>query len=683
MPEATDSYCGARHVFAAGAPKGPTFRGARVLARGLKTFVFTDGLSFGDSLALARQQDGRQDSSRLAEAFHQTFNFCLTCRQYACDRCWNPKASACLSCAPDPQLGDVAPEDHPMVGTPIAGSDNGRPAFPGLSATEPVAASAPGAPGARPLQLTENRPERRPQASAIPAWPAVDLPGGTMPVAAEPGKTSHFPVTKPTDQQAWSLWPIADEIAPEMTLTPEEMELVEARLGQADAAQPPAARLVASPELVVFDSSPAPLKMQPTLAEDLAQPADQPSSGVHQVDAASPPRELEPATTVGTPTPPAPWAEGPVGSEPQTSISSGHLLHNRMATLPPLSSLAAPRPEIRQRVSIVARLLGRRASRREAPASVERLATPTRPGQPNGDVWPLPTGWLERPVGTHDRRRTVGAAAEDVEAEGQPSPSAPPAALPMPTADAEPEAPAPLRIEALAPAAHQPEPSVVDARYAAAIRLSAVSGAVVLVGGAGSAASADVPTDQVARSKLQPARDATPPWTTPPTKPAPELKLPDLTPQAPVAPEIAAPEPAAWQEAVRRRAEAVNASPAGMPPGDRSSTPAATPSLSEVPASGAGAWPSGCGAAPPLPWPPLGASWPAHESRGAAWPGPEAPSIPAVVAAQGSGTPILTEMWAQSAEQVLTRGAVRVCHSCALPVSTQARFCRRCGTHQV
>ena len=44
---------------------------------------------------------------------------------------------------------------------------------------------------------------------------------------------------------------------------------------------------------------------------------------------------------------------------------------------------------------------------------------------------------------------------------------------------------------------------------------------------------------------------------------------------------------------------------------------------------------------------------------------------------------MMAEMWAQSAQEVLNRGSVRVCHHCALPVSTKARFCRRCGTQQV
>jgi ribosomal protein L40E len=86
---------------------------------------------------------------------------------------------------------------------------------------------------------------------------------------------------------------------------------------------------------------------------------------------------------------------------------------------------------------------------------------------------------------------------------------------------------------------------------------------------------------------------------------------------------------------------------------------------------------------PATPWPPLGASWPTRQKPGAPWPAPDATPVPAVVAAQQAPAPTMAEMWLQSAQEVLNRGSVRVCHHCALPVSTKARFCRRCGTQQV
>ncbi len=81
-------------------------------------------------------------------------------------------------------------------------------------------------------------------------------------------------------------------------------------------------------------------------------------------------------------------------------------------------------------------------------------------------------------------------------------------------------------------------------------------------------------------------------------------------------------------------------------------------------------------------WPPLGASWPSRKDQTAPWPAPEATVVPAAVAAQRISTPTVADMWVQSSQEVMNRGSVRVCRACALPVSTQARFCRRCGTAQ-
>jgi len=85
----------------------------------------------------------------------------------------------------------------------------------------------------------------------------------------------------------------------------------------------------------------------------------------------------------------------------------------------------------------------------------------------------------------------------------------------------------------------------------------------------------------------------------------------------------------------------------------------------------------------PAAWQPLGASWPAPDAPDAPWPGPEPSAVPAaIVAAQQAAQPVGPAIWATSSQQVMSRGNVRACHHCALPVSTHARFCRRCGTPQ-
>ena len=254
MPELTDSYCercGIRHVFSASGSKGFSLRGARVLAKGLKNFVLNDGQSMSDSITTARLEDESGDSSRMTEAFHKAFNFCMTCRQYACDKCWNAQVGACLSCAPQADSAPVAPEGHLIVRTPVARWDpdwlnfsdsEGDPAA--STSTTSLPAGWPG-----PLQISPIIPPRtrqdhstpeagRPTTPAEPAaWPASDVLGPTTAGAGPNGKTGRGG-RKPADPGAWSLWPVADELAPEMTLTPEEMMLVEAELSHPESGEP-------------------------------------------------------------------------------------------------------------------------------------------------------------------------------------------------------------------------------------------------------------------------------------------------------------------------------------------------------------------------------------------------------------------------------------------------------------
>ncbi len=53
-------------------------------------------------MADAKRDEERGLASAQLEAFHQTFNFCMDCRQYTCTDCWNQAEGRCLSCAPMP-----------------------------------------------------------------------------------------------------------------------------------------------------------------------------------------------------------------------------------------------------------------------------------------------------------------------------------------------------------------------------------------------------------------------------------------------------------------------------------------------------------------------------------------------------------------------------------------------------
>jgi hypothetical protein len=135
MPEIlTESFCercGTRYTFESATPRGAKLKGIKVLSRGLKNFVMSDDTSMDEAMAAARSETDREVTTHQLDAFHKTFNFCMSCRQYTCGNCWNEVENQCLSCSPN--LG------HEIMPAP----------FPGLDATNGIAAirTEPGANG--------------------------------------------------------------------------------------------------------------------------------------------------------------------------------------------------------------------------------------------------------------------------------------------------------------------------------------------------------------------------------------------------------------------------------------------------------------------------------------------------------------------------------------------------------
>ena len=100
----TESFCercGTRYTFESAAPVAAKRLGKfKVLSKGLKNFVLDDDSSLDEALAAARSEAEGQSTSQQLDAFHQTFNFCMSCRQYTCSNCWNEADGRCLTCAP-------------------------------------------------------------------------------------------------------------------------------------------------------------------------------------------------------------------------------------------------------------------------------------------------------------------------------------------------------------------------------------------------------------------------------------------------------------------------------------------------------------------------------------------------------------------------------------------------------
>jgi hypothetical protein len=125
MPEIlTESFCercGTRYTFESAAP-AKTKRGIgrfKTTAKGLRNYVMSDDTSLDEAMAAARSDDEREQTSQQLDAFHATFNFCMTCRQYTCGNCWNEIEGRCLTCAPN--LGrEILPAPFPELAVAAA-----------------------------------------------------------------------------------------------------------------------------------------------------------------------------------------------------------------------------------------------------------------------------------------------------------------------------------------------------------------------------------------------------------------------------------------------------------------------------------------------------------------------------------------------------------------------------------
>jgi hypothetical protein len=122
MPEIlTESFCercGTRYTFESAAPRAKPLRGLKTIGRGLRNFVLSDDASMNEAMAAARSEAERDVTTQQLDAFHSTFNFCMSCRQYTCAKCWNEAEGQCLTCSP--HLGhEILPSPFPTV-QPVA-----------------------------------------------------------------------------------------------------------------------------------------------------------------------------------------------------------------------------------------------------------------------------------------------------------------------------------------------------------------------------------------------------------------------------------------------------------------------------------------------------------------------------------------------------------------------------------
>jgi ribosomal protein L40E len=109
MPEAlTESFCercGTRYEFKTPTRLNP-LRKTRGLVSGLRNYIMSQD-ALGDAVGDAMRSEEEALAARQLEAFHDSFNFCIDCRQYTCVNCWNHEAGRCRACVPIPGTDDL------------------------------------------------------------------------------------------------------------------------------------------------------------------------------------------------------------------------------------------------------------------------------------------------------------------------------------------------------------------------------------------------------------------------------------------------------------------------------------------------------------------------------------------------------------------------------------------------
>ena len=132
MPEAlTESFCercGTRYEFAAPTQLN-TMRKTRGLISGLKNYIMSQD-ALGDAVGDAMRSEEEALAAQQLEAFHESFNFCINCRQYTCLNCWNDDSGRCRTCVPIAGTDDLLERfetsfhaQHPEIAAAAAQAD--------------------------------------------------------------------------------------------------------------------------------------------------------------------------------------------------------------------------------------------------------------------------------------------------------------------------------------------------------------------------------------------------------------------------------------------------------------------------------------------------------------------------------------------------------------------------------
>ena len=258
----TESFCercGTRYEFAAPTELN-TMRKTRGLISGLKNYIMSQD-ALGDAVGDAMRSEEEALASQQLEAFHESFNFCINCRQYTCLNCWNDDAGRCRTCVP------------------VAGTDDLMEQFEAsFHAQHPEIAAA-----ATQAEMEQADLNRR---LGLESWPSADLDHAPA--------NGADPALPPAELLLSEQEPVVAEVEPEPEPTMADAAMAAAATDAVRADEYPPLRVVAweedaaialEPEPIVAaevvpDEQPEPLVAEELIAAAMVADGDEPEPGV-------------------------------------------------------------------------------------------------------------------------------------------------------------------------------------------------------------------------------------------------------------------------------------------------------------------------------------------------------------------------------------------------------------------
>ena len=274
MPEAlTESFCercGTRYEFAAPTQLN-TMRKTRGLISGLKNYIMSQD-ALGDAVGDAMRSEEEALAAQQLEAFHESFNFCINCRQYTCLNCWNDDSGRCRTCVPIAGTDDLLERfetsfhaQHPEIAAAAAQADmdqadlNRRLGLESWPSEDLSHAPANGAETAWPeAELAPTEPE--PMVAAIEPEPEPTVADAAMAAAAIDAAGEYPPlrVVAWEEDAAIALEPEPEPVVAEVEPEPEPVVAeVEPE------PEPVVAEVEPEPEPVVAEVEPEPVVAEP------------------------------------------------------------------------------------------------------------------------------------------------------------------------------------------------------------------------------------------------------------------------------------------------------------------------------------------------------------------------------------------------------------------------------------